>query len=215
MPEQLGITFEAHDADEQWLDLFTTDGHTHSWARIDLPENYNRAHSQRHTVDEQFCRQFCALANGSSNLLIQEDCALAQFENGMKLYGRMVDVPRPKDLRKAIEEEIPDPKNLVELPSRLKLAIERCSVILDHLPGAPAEISIDREQVLRLYAKTDRTELRDAIRLEGKHQEITNYFDPALIKRALDKRNQMCITKDAFIMRGPENYYHLISAIGG
>lgn len=212
MPDQLGITFQLWESDERWLDLYSTDGNTLSWARIDQPENYR---ASRCTVSEEFCKQFHVLCTGSAQLIIEEDCALAKFENGIKLYGRLVDVPNPKDFGEKIDDLIPAPDKLIAIPSRLKLAIERASIVLDNLPGAPTEISIDRDKVLRLYAKPNsHIELRDAIRLEGEHEEITSYFDPALIKRALDKRSQMYITKDALVLRGPDNYYHMVSAIG-
>lgn len=212
MPDQLGITFNPWEFDEKWLDLYSTDGNSLSWARIDLPENY---HAKRCTVSEEFCKQFKALCDGSAQLIIEDDCALAQFENGIKLYGRLVDVPSPRNFEDKIDGLIPEPDKLISIPARLKLAIDRATVVLDNLPGATTELSIDRDKVLRLYAKPNsHTELRDAIRLNEDHEEITSYFDPALIKRALDKRSQMCVTKDALILRGPDNYYHLVSAVG-
>jgi DNA polymerase III sliding clamp (beta) subunit (PCNA family) len=208
-PDTLGITFVPSDRDEEWLDLYSTDMSTMAWARLDLPKHYR---ASRCCVPEEFCKQLVALCKDKGTMIVEDDCVMALLDEGVKLYGRLVDVPRPLDFAEQVEETVPDPNRLVDIPNRFKMAIERVSVVIEHLPGEPCEISIDDENVLRLYAKADRGEIRDAIRLKGDpHEEISNWFDPALIKRGVDNRTDMFIGRDALVMRGPDNYYQIVN----
>lgn len=210
VPDQLGVTFKP--SEENNLDLYTTDGSTIAWAQLELPEGY-QAH--RCCVPVEFCAQLVALCKAKGEMLISDDFSVAEFESGVRIFGRMVDVPRPLDFQEQIEECVPEPELLVKLPGRFKLAIERVAVILEHLPGAPAEVSIDKEGVLRLFAKADRGEIRDAMRLDQEHEEVVSYFDPALVRRGVDKRTEFFLRRDVLVMRGPENYYQLISSKDG
>jgi DNA polymerase III sliding clamp (beta) subunit (PCNA family) len=208
VPDTLGVTFEPSYRDEEWLDLYSTDNSTIAWARLDLPQHYN---AKRCCIPEEFCRQLIAICKSKGSMLVEDDCVMALLDEGVKLYGRLVDVPRPEDFAEKIDEVVPNPDRLVEIPNRFKMAIERVSVVIEHIPGEPCEVSIDDENVLRLYAKAvDYGEIRDAIRLKGDHEEVSSWFDPALIKRGVDNRTEMFISQDALVMRGPENYYMLI-----
>lgn len=208
-PDTLGVTFAPSARDEDWLDLYATDSNTIAWARLELPKHYG---AKRCCIPEEFCRQLIAICKTKGTMIVEDDCAMAELEDGVKLYGRLVDVPRPLDFFEQIDDTVPNPDRLVEIPNRFKMAVERVSVVIEHIPGEPCELAIDDEGVLRLYAKADRGEIRDAIRLKGEHEEATAWFDPALIKRGVDKRTEMFISRDALVMRGPENYYQIIQA---
>lgn len=216
VPAQLGVTFspiEASDrGDPGWLDLYSLDEGTMSWARIDLPEGYEVTDAC--VVPEQFCSQLISLTRKAGKMIVEKDCVLAVTDDGVKLYARLVDVRRLPAFAEQVEQLVPDPEHFVQLPARFGMAVERVSVLIDHLPGTPCELAVDREGMLRLFAKSDRGEIRDSIRLEGDPEEITAWFDPALMKRAVNGRTEFYISRDALIMRGPENFYHMISPPG-
>lgn len=213
VPDQLGVTFSPYEGDgEYYLDLFTTDSNAIAWARLEVPKNYE---ADRCCIAEEFCRQLIALAGTrpAKMIVYDDDCALALLDGGIKLYGRIVDIDRPLNFEEIIDEVIPDVDKMITLPSRFKMAIERVSTVIEHTPGAPARVSID-EKGMRLFAKDDaRGEIRDSLKIEGEHEEVSAWFDPALIKRAVDKRTQFCVTDDSLIFRGPDNYYQTISAV--
>jgi len=97
------------------------------------------------------------------------------------------------------------------VPSRLKMSLDRALVLLSD--GQPAEIEI-KDSYLCLFAQSSSAgEIDDAVKLEDAkdHENIVVNADLSLLKRALEGREHLSVTKDCLVMRGPLNFVHIIA----
>jgi hypothetical protein len=208
VPDQLGVTIEPNN---KFLDFYTTDSLCISWARLPLPENYNCG---RIILPEVFCEQLLRLFKDGGYLVISEDSVAAQNSKGVYLYSRLIETNNPLDFSGQIRESIPKDydKLLVDIPSRLKLAIERILIVLQNSPpGESARIFIDKGNILRLYVKTSIGEIKDSMKIIQEHEDIAVDADPILIKRVLQGREKFLLSDKCILLTGPKNFVHLIS----
>lgn len=204
--DQLGVTIIS---EEGGLDFYSTDSKTITCGSMKMPKGYSAGRVILPTV---FCQQFVKLCKDGGKLLLTKDSVVAQNAAGVRLWSRLVDAPRPLDFASAINTHLPNgyKKKMTPIPSRLKLAIERVVVVLTGHSGEPIEMKLDPEY-LRLYAKTANAEIKDVLRLEKPHEEITALMDPELIRRALPECESMMLTERCLVMVHGDNFIHLIS----
>lgn len=209
VPDQLGVTLLATN---DTLDLFTTDNSTISWQRLAKPKSYN---VERVIIPAVFCEQLLRLCKEGAHLIVTEDSVMAQNAKGIFLFSRLVESSRPLDLADMVGSSLPETyeKDLITIPSRLKLALERVSVVLENHVGQPADFFIEENNVntLKMFGKTDLGEIRDSMKLDQEHLPVRISVDPSLIKRALVKRTQFLLTDNCMVLAGPGDFVHLIS----
>lgn len=208
VPDQLGVTVLATN---NTLDLFTTDNNTISWQRLPKPKSYN---IERVIIPTAFCEQLLRLFRDGAYIIITEDSIMAQNTKGLFLFSRLIESSRPLDLADMVASSLPETyeKDLISVPSRLKLAIERVTIVLENRVGQAAEFYIEENsRFLRLYCKTDLGEIKDSMRLDQEHPSVKISVDPILIRRALANRTQFLLTDHCLVLAGPGEFIHLIS----
>jgi DNA polymerase III sliding clamp (beta) subunit (PCNA family) len=208
IPDQLGVTLLATN---DTLDLFTTDNSTISWYRLPKPKGYN---VERVIIPAIFCEQLLRLCKDGAYLVVTDEAVMAQNSKGIFLFSRLIESQRPLDLADIVASSLPETyeENLITVPSRLKLAIERVNIVLENHVGQPADFYIEEgSNFLRLYAKTDNGEIKDSMKLDQEHSIVRISVDPTLVKRALNGRTQFLLTDNCFVLAGPGEFIHLIS----
>ena len=206
IPDQLGVTFQLNGPH---LDLYSTDSKTISWIRLPNFKAYEVEHAVLPTA---FCNQLVKLCKNGGHFIVQDDCAIVESPSGVRLFARLVDVPRPVPFADVISRTI-DKKlksKAVPVPSRLKLALERASVLLETHTGTPISLSFTPE-FLRINASTPYGSIKDSIKLDKPHVEIEGNLEHNLMKRALPFATDLVFTEEALIFFGPDAYVNLIS----
>jgi DNA polymerase III sliding clamp (beta) subunit (PCNA family) len=128
IPDSLGITLSFEDS---LLKMYATNDATISYASLKLKQ---KTKNRRTVISGNFCRQMLALSSlsGKKHLEITSDYSLYICGDTI-LFGRLVDVPRPLDFDSVIESAFPKEvqKNLVEIPTKLSLILDRAIIITD------------------------------------------------------------------------------------
>lgn len=207
VPDQLGVTVVS---DEQWMDFYTTDSKTVTWSSLSLTQGSN--FPSRFVLPTTFCEQLLRLCKDGGEMAVTTNDVVAQSKSGVRLYTRLVDVPRPVDFDAAISGLLKEGyrKLAAEIPLRLELALERALIMLQGLPNEAIEFKVG-DGVLELYAKTPNGEIKDTMSLEHAFEPCTVRIDPALVKRALSNSKTFFLMPKCAVMLGDGGYVHLIA----
>jgi DNA polymerase III sliding clamp (beta) subunit (PCNA family) len=209
IPDQLGVTLRTQG---DRLHLYATDSKTISAASIARPKGCEIRHA---IIPTLFCEQLLKLCKDGGHFYVDRDTALVRSNKGVGLLGRLVNAARPIPFAETIQRYMPKDPNgsAVPVPSRLKLALERASVVLEGAPGDPLEMSFDGD-FLDIYAKTPYGEIKDEIKLDREHANTRARVHPELIKRALGHASEMTLIPGCLLMLGAGGYTYLVSTMG-
>jgi len=205
IPDQLGITLIP---DGNILYLFSTDSKTISRAMIPFPCKFEN----RIILPALFCQQFVKLFKKGGRMMVMRDSVLAENDQGLRLFTRLIETSRPLEFHETVDSVLSSMKvaQHVPVPKRLKLAIERIAIVLEHHIGEPAEFRI-ADNVLHMHANTALGDIKDSMRLDMDHNNVELTVDPLLIKRAINGSGSFYLTPSCVVLSS-ENFIHLISA---
>ena len=209
MPDSLGVTMIYNN---KGLDLYATNDATISYARVKTKQELK---DFRVVVSGEFCRQMLTLAklDGAKHLEIHDDYSLFTCGDNT-LFGRLVDVQRPLDFDSVIESSFPvaAEKQLVTIPSKLELILDRAIVITDSKQDRPkTDINI-KDGVAKFFSQSpDKGEVHDSMQVEQHHPDVSVSVDPRLFKAGYGFFTHMLITENCLIMSKGSNLY-LVSA---
>lgn len=206
VPDHLGVAFVVEG---NILHLYTTDSKTISWARVELPKSYT---APRVCVPTVFCQQILQLCREGDLIQIKEDSVLAETDDGIRMFSRLVNIERPRDYGKILEKKAPSKyrDHMIPIPARLRLAIKRVCVVLESGHPEPVKIALD-EEYLKIESISSFGEVRDSIKLEKPHDEIVGHVDPLLIQRSLDVCTEFLMAEECLVMGKSPNYTYLVS----
>lgn len=200
IPDQLGVTF---DPDGDTLALYATNNLTLSRSRLKLkkPTKLGRC-----ILATDFCRQLLRLAGGDPvPLYLDDEAAVAKTPKGI-LYGKLIDTRSPVDFADLVEQHAPKgyKDRMVDMPSKLKLVLERAMIITEHhLEPTATEIRIEKG-VARFKSESERGEVRDMVRLDDKHPDAVIKLDPKLLHKGFGIFEKMLLSDRGVIMaKGP------------
>lgn len=209
IPDQLGVTILAEE--DGWLNFYSTNDKSLLWIGMKEPKGWD---VKRLIVPQSFCEQFVRLCKDGGDLLVTDDSIMAQNAAGTRLYSRLVDSQRPLDFGRVISGSLPKDykyKNLIPIPTRLALALDRIAVVMVGKGAEPIDVDIEGD-TLRLAGKTERAEIKDLLRLEENHPTVRMRIDPVPVRRALEYCDRMLFTERVLIMAGPDGLVYLVSA---
>jgi len=203
MPDSLGITviFE-----EKALKLYATNDATISYSQVSTPELVSCG--TRVVLSGSFCRQMLSIAKleGKKHVEIREDYSLFQCGD-VVLFGRLVDVPKPLDFDAVVLSSFPKEakKNLVSVPTKLELMLDRACVI-----GDKTSIVVEGG-IAKFLSKSDKGEVRDSVQLEPNHPDVSIDINPRLFRNGYGHFDKMLMTENCLVMFNGTNLY-LVSA---
>jgi len=200
-PEQQGVTIIG---DATQVHLFTTqDDKTVAWKSIERPKAWKE--DLRITLPTFFVEQLIRLGDDKTKLFLSKEYAHALTGKGIKIYSKIVHVPKPIDFAKiataAMKETDP-----VAIPSRLRLALERASVMLNGQNDEFMEITVKGDR-LGIYAKCPHGELDDSMIMDKPLPPIECKLHPDLLKRALEHCTKIGFAKSSIVMTGERFVY--------
>jgi DNA polymerase III sliding clamp (beta) subunit (PCNA family) len=217
IPEQLGITIVP---DGKAITLYTTNSTTISATKVKLGGD---TQMPRLILSTQFCRQMLALAKPTivnkkevidASLLIFDNQAML-LTSEATLFGRQITSERPFDFDKTITHHFPAGvrSKASPIPSGLKGALERASIICDHkVDQTKATMSI-ADGVLKLTSRSDRGEAVDKLKLDGDHRDISIAVEPQLLSIGLDDNfDQFVLDEKSVVMTNERGDIYLVSA---
>jgi DNA polymerase III sliding clamp (beta) subunit (PCNA family) len=213
MPDSLGITLSLEAGN---IHLYATNDATISYAHIKQINSRIELPLQRVVLSGNFCRQMLSIAKtgGSSHVEIHSDYSLFVCNNTI-LFGRLIDVQRPLDFDAVIESSFPQElhKNLVSIPTKLQLMLERAIIITESkTERSKTAISIKDGIAKFVSQSSEKGEVKDSVQLEAQHPDVSVTIDPRLFKQGYDgKFDKMLLTENCLVMTRGDSLY-LVSA---
>lgn len=204
VPDQLGVTLIPR---KKGVDMYSINGASMSRAILALPGT--PPVKSRVVLSAPFCEQLVRLAVGDkkAKLLVADDYSLLAA-SGTRLFGKLIDVPKPLDFESQFSEIVPEDIDevAVVIPPTIKLALERALIVSDPL-GERVYTRIQvKDGVGLLVTKSGRGEVRDRIKLTG-HPDVDISVDAQWLKVGCASFSRILVTDGAVIMRqGPETY---------
>jgi len=209
MPDSLGITLSYKN---KGIDLYATNDATISYARVSTKKEMD---DFRVVISGAFCREMLSLAKGSGTKHFEinpEGYSLFQCGDN-KLFGRLVDIPRPLDFDGVIASQFPKAaqKGLVPVPSKLELILDRAIIITESKADRPrTEISLS-EGIAKFFSQSEKGEVRDQMQVGENHPDVSLAIDPRLFKNGYGYFTDFLLTENCLIMAKGSSLY-LVSA---
>lgn len=209
MPDSLGITLSFN---ENYINLYATNDATISFAKVKTKQPIKEG---RLVLSGNFCRQMVALAKlgDKKQLEITNDYSLFQCGDTV-LFGRLVNVQRPLDFDSVIQNTFSKElhKNLVSIPTKLQLILERAIIITESKTERSKTAITVKQGVARFFSQSkEKGEVRDNVQLEDMQPDVTMNVDPRLFKAGYGFFDKMHITEQCLIMAKGTSLY-LVSA---
>lgn len=220
-PEQRGVTLIPQSGA---VDLYSTDARSLSWVRVAVEEAlWSSFDLDRCIFPTPFCEQLIKIFDRERTLLVAGENAVhvqtyvgVDKETGAQhqtlLFARLVDDPAPVDFAGVVDKHLTS-THFVPIPARLELALDRALVVLSRVgQNVPAQFSVENHGIF-LEAETQLGRIEDGVSLEGEavHPDISVKADPGLIRRALAGRRGLTFSAQSVVLRGPDNFYHIIA----
>lgn len=204
VPDQLGVTLIPKKGS---IDMYSVNGASMSRASVGL--SAAQPLKRRTVLAAPFCEQMVRLASGDkkAELIVADDHALFRNTGGARLFGKLVDVPKPLDFEAKFAEIVPQDldKVSVEIPPTMKLAVERALIISDPVARVYSRLSVKGE-VMTLSTKSERGDLVDKMKVPG-HPQVSVSVDAQWLKIGCAEFDRVLVTEDAVIFgRGRKLY---------
>lgn len=207
IPETLGVTLYF---DPEALALYTTDSNAIASVLMDRPKT--KTSTKRVILPTAFCEQVLRLCSGNGFFEVQDDCVLAGNEEGVLIYARIVDAPRPLKLPQKVDQFEKFPKAAkFEIPAGLSLALDRIGVLFEGLVGETMLVEI-AVGIMSLSANIQgRGKLEETLQIPEDVPAITFRIQPALLRRALFAATHMVCFEDVVRLSGKNDFVYLAS----
>lgn len=206
VPEKLGITFENKN---DLVNVYATDSVTLAASHFPTPKGFKH---DRLTIPTQFWNEVLKQCKKGGKLWVMADCVIAQSVDNVRIFSKLVNVERPVDFADAFSNSLPKGwlKKLQAIPTRLPLAFQRASILLEGHDAEAVAVTI-RDNVMRMEAKSSFGELKEVIKLEAT-EDVKVTLDPELVRRGVGQCDRMLVTADCMAMFGENNLIYLVSA---
>jgi hypothetical protein len=96
----------------------------------------------------------------------------------------------------------------VSLPEVLTGALDRVMLV----PNKATEFSVENGILYIISEAKGTSRFEEAMTVAKEHTNIIEFFDPALLYRAINGRTSFRIEKKQVCLRGPAGFVHLIAA---
>lgn len=206
-PEQLGVTVLQTSTNE--INFYSTDSQTASWSRVSAIDGiYSTMDHTLCIFPTNFCTQLKKFAKVDSKLWVDSSCVYYKGVDNVLIFSRLVEVEKPVDFpsifkKYLVNEFIPIPENFVDTVRRIHFLTEN--------ENSPCEFKLENN-VLSLAAVASYGEIREDFDVTYSGDVYKGRVDPELLFRALrsDDRTHMMFSPDCIILKGPNNFRHIV-----
>lgn len=209
IPDQLGITLILNG---ESIDLYSTNNSTISTAKV--PIKGKPPFKERVVLSGDFCKQLLELTKeGSPRLWIADDHSLLDNE-GIALFGRLIDVDKPIPFPKVLAHHLPPDrkKNTIEMPKQLEMILMRAMVITDSPTEQTRTLITVKDEEMHFYSKSGKGEVKDRIKVPG-HPNVSVKLEPKLLSLGLGFDNLLITEQCCIMSKGSQMY--LVAATHG
>ncbi len=160
--------------------------------------------STPYIVPVQFCEAVLKVNSAleeAFTLSLNNDWAMAEFENGHRVYGRMLTPsPNQPDYNLLVEQTLKSTPTYVPIPEELPGALARARVVAD--PESAKTVFTVRGNRLNLVTTTAMGVVKDAMAF--KHEDVEANVSAALLARALPLTSTMAIMENCCAFKSEE-----------
>jgi hypothetical protein len=145
---------------------------------------------------------------GDIKFEIYDDHALASNDQGVILFGRLIEIDRPLDFPAVLKAHLPDDyqKSLVPIPKRLPLSLKLASAVHEaNQDYASTKITCSKE-IMSFLTRTDRGEVLDKFKAAG-HPDVEVTLSCSLVEDGLKPYDKMLATDRGMIMANGKGVY--------
>ena len=191
-----------------YLDIYSTDDSTISFFKVKLPDNYPL--ESHIVIPTGFIEQLLKVLpeGGDEALFVHEHAVVVVNAQGVMVIGNLVDCPIMPEFFSTLQPYKVEHYNEVSVPANLAYALDRVMLV----PNKQTEFSVEAGILYIISEAKGTTRFEEAMTVTDKHPNITEFFDPELIHRALSGRTSMYIEQGRLCLKGPDGFVHLIAA---
>lgn len=202
LPDHMGVSVVERGGK---LHLYSTDAKTMSHFVVGDMRGWPLKSNQRVILPTAFVECLSALGDDKTTLSVSSDDVVAKTGAGVVLFGRLVESQKPVDFD-GVMERAADGVDMVDMPNKLRLMLERAAVMLEGKQDQVVEVRLDSKE-LRVAASTYFGDLVDKAEVEGVKKELTLRMNPDFVKRAYPLCDKIGLGKEAMILEGPRFTY--------
>lgn len=214
-PEQVGITMKLS---AESIKLYGTNAMTISKASVSVKTGIKNEVSL--IMSGTFCKQFLRLVkqakqwtlyfDGTDNTTL--DCG------DVVLYGRQILVGKPLEFEKIIARHFKksDSNRMIEIPTKLKLILERAVIFAGAKGGAvetgATKVTVEGKKV-KFVTSTQKGSVTDTLQLAEEHEPVQFRIEPIHLKNGYGSFSKMLLTNECVIMKSGSTMY-FVSVLG-
>lgn len=214
--DMLGVTLQ--QIDSGWLDLFSTDAETISFATVRYDGGLLTNKFKRIVIPTEWCKEFVKLAAGQPELYLDvtDDYVMLDGPSGV-LYCTVLEPDKnPLPFRDTLNAaySLAAENSTVKIPEDIVPLLERANIIVMKAKMQPVVLMEVENSELIVIAKSENGEVREHIHFGKGHPHIRV---PVNVKRVLDGAklyDRMVITEAAVIMLRDKTGY-LVAPLDG
>lgn len=218
-PQRQGITVVPES--KKNLTFYATDSVTLSSAPVTSEGHGLEKHV---TMSKLFCESALKLMQRKDikevSLHIDDEYAMMLFDDGVKLYGRLVDDPNPPKFKDIVGRYLPKGKGnaMVKIPDGLSAALDRAYLVVHKTLEPVTKIKIAEDAkgklALRISAKSENGEVVESIAIED-HPEVSLKIDLARFRECdLAKFDRITFDSGCIVLASGRDMYHLVAVQG-
>lgn len=213
VPDQLGVTLIPK---KKSIDMYSINGASMSRATVSL--SGAQSLSRRVCIAAPFCEQLVRLTplgDKKAELMVSDEHSLLRAPSGARVFGKLVDVPKPLDFEAQFTEIVPADLDDVsaEIPMSMKLALDRALIISDPMgERVYSQLSV-KDGFATLTTKSGRGEVRDRIKLPN-HPDVAISVDAQWLKVGCAEFDRIMVTEGAVIF-GRGRALYLVATTSG
>jgi len=171
-------------------------------------------------IPNNFCEEVVKLATrfkGEEGLLkatlsVNDDWARVRFENGVTVWGRILDVPSPIDFAAMLKSKEKGMPPAVPLPQGLQEALARACVLADP-ESKPTEFTIKGNK-LGMFTQSSMGEATESLLIRGKHPDAEALVSAQLVARAIKACDEFSIAPSGTLYRNGNSLLQFVANMG-
>lgn len=205
-PEQVGVSFRKEGGK---LCLYTTDRKTITRVSLPLPSSY-KVEAGGLILSFGFIEQVLKLCQKKGEISIFDDYAVAHSP-GVRIYTKVLHSESPLDYEGVIKKNVTEISDYFEIPSRLRLALERALILLQKDDDV-AKLTISEGKML-VEVKSNFGQLNDSMKIESS-VSMSVGVSPSLLKRALPHTTLMATSGTTIVLKSPdEGFLYFLAGV--
>jgi hypothetical protein len=196
------------------INIYSCDGDAISKFKVN--KNKKNLTKGYYTLPNEFCNSLIRIGEKSGaksgKLFINKEWAKVEFDNGYKVYGRIIENDDPVNYEKLIKRTLKTKPKYINIPKGFNFALLRAKVVAD-IESKATSIDIENNKV-RMLTVTNIGNVRDIFKLKEKHPNINVTVNSSLVQRSLSICDKIAILDNCTCFKSGDRLFQIISNMG-